>query len=495
MGEIAIVDAVATLPQAPGADATREPGGVEFANSLKMALDVVEGGVSAQNAFASMVPEDLTPAQIEAIKAVALENITAANIPDDLLQALLTGAAGLKNTLEPTKSNDAGDNVQTAAELLQWLQALVAGMVLPDAPVAQEAKAAADAAVSTATAPVPMADETPAGPVEGSFMGTAPQESPPADGAAADSTAARVADQASQVPPVPTESGPASQPQDVPAPPVQAGDGTPVAQAPAATPDAVPVPVVERLGTRADAPKVDKPQAGVIQVAQAQASQAPGQAPGPEQTTLPTPTGALTAASAAGQASMGESVVDAKRTGRQAASLERPIEVTAISSETLQTEAGSAGTGRTAGVSADQQRLIDRVSTALQQAAANGRTTVRLRLYPPELGTVRIEVSMFRGSVTARIETSTAEAHHILGTHIGTLQENIRQAGVDLGRVEVNHREVSMQFGLGQQPRDRDGYQPFGQPATPRSDVPVEAVDALQEGDIAATAGILDVIA
>jgi len=113
-------------------------------------------------------------------------------------------------------------------------------------------------------------------------------------------------------------------------------------------------------------------------------------------------------------------------------------------------------------VRADQQRMIDRIARAISRAGDSGRTTVRLRLYPPELGTVRIEVSSLRGSVSARIETSTAEAGRALGANLGALRESIRSAGVDLRGVEVNHRNPSAHMGLQHQRRDGGGYRPQG---------------------------------
>jgi len=113
-------------------------------------------------------------------------------------------------------------------------------------------------------------------------------------------------------------------------------------------------------------------------------------------------------------------------------------------------------------VRADQQRMIDRIARAISRAGDSGRTTVRLRLYPPELGTVRIEVSSLRGTVSARIETSTPEAGRALGANLGALRESIRSAGVDLRGVEVNHRNPSAHMGLEHQRRDGGGYRPQG---------------------------------
>lgn len=154
---------------------------------------------------------------------------------------------------------------------------------------------------------------------------------------------------------------------------------------------------------------------------------------------------------------------------------------------------GAPATAQTAS-QVDQQRMIDRIAGAISNAADSGRSTVRLRLYPPELGTVRIEVSSVRGVVTARIEASTPEAQQALNANLGTLRENMRSAGVDMRDVEVNYRNPSAHLGLGQQRRDSGGYEPQARRSWSESRQSQEAEDDLRLALQTVSAGLLDVL-
>jgi flagellar hook-length control protein FliK len=102
-------------------------------------------------------------------------------------------------------------------------------------------------------------------------------------------------------------------------------------------------------------------------------------------------------------------------------------------------------------LSPDQERLIARIAGAISQAERAGRTTVRIRLYPPEMGTVKIEVTSHRGAVTARIEVSTPATHGVLQSNLAALRADLRQAGVDIRDVQVQYRDPAAAFG----PQDR----------------------------------------
>lgn len=148
--------------------------------------------------------------------------------------------------------------------------------------------------------------------------------------------------------------------------------------------------------------------------------------------------------------------------------------------------------GRELPAGANQERIISRISAAVSQASSGGRTTVRLRLYPPEMGTVRVEVSSFRGEVTARILTSTAAARTLLDTNLAGLAEQIREAGVDLRGVEVNYRDAWTQAG-GRQHGARSEYSQRRSSGDARRDDSAEAGPADRREQPAA-AGVLDVL-
>lgn len=86
--------------------------------------------------------------------------------------------------------------------------------------------------------------------------------------------------------------------------------------------------------------------------------------------------------------------------------------------------------------SADQMRLIQRVARAIEVAPQNGGI-LRLRLRPPELGAVRLEVALQRGKMTARIETETTQARNVLLDQLPQLRERLEGQGIHIERFDV----------------------------------------------------------
>lgn len=86
--------------------------------------------------------------------------------------------------------------------------------------------------------------------------------------------------------------------------------------------------------------------------------------------------------------------------------------------------------------SADQVRFVQRVARALH-TARNGPGEVRLRLHPPELGHLRLEVRVEDGVLQARMETETATAKTVLLDNLPALRERLAQQEIRLDRVNV----------------------------------------------------------
>ena len=145
--------------------------------------------------------------------------------------------------------------------------------------------------------------------------------------------------------------------------------------------------------------------------------------------------------------------------------------------------------------SADQDRLIARISNAIAQAETAGRTTVRMRLYPPELGTVRIEVSSSRGVVTARIEASTPAAQAVLQSNIAALKAELRDAGVELRQVSVEYRDSAASFAASGRQHGREQNPDAGHSRRRFAAPPVEmrSLEPVGAGAPAGMAGVLDV--
>lgn len=90
--------------------------------------------------------------------------------------------------------------------------------------------------------------------------------------------------------------------------------------------------------------------------------------------------------------------------------------------------------------------LVSHAASALRAADGLDRP-IRIRLTPPELGALRVEVSRVDGHVSARFEVTTAAAHSALHDHLSALRESLGRAGVSVERIEVRLAEPSREDG------------------------------------------------
>ena len=98
-------------------------------------------------------------------------------------------------------------------------------------------------------------------------------------------------------------------------------------------------------------------------------------------------------------------------------------------------------------------QFVERVAGAFR-AASQGDGTVRMRLHPPELGSLRLEVSVRDGALTARLETDTPEARSVLLDHLPALRDRLAQQDIKIERFEVSYQNGSGGSPIGQ-PRIR----------------------------------------
>ncbi len=86
---------------------------------------------------------------------------------------------------------------------------------------------------------------------------------------------------------------------------------------------------------------------------------------------------------------------------------------------------------------ADRARFVQRVEQAFQDLSGQGGT-VRLRLSPPELGSLHIEISVARGEMTARVEAETPAARNILLDNLPALRDRLAQHDIKVQRFDVD---------------------------------------------------------
>jgi flagellar hook-length control protein FliK len=87
----------------------------------------------------------------------------------------------------------------------------------------------------------------------------------------------------------------------------------------------------------------------------------------------------------------------------------------------------------------DRARFVGRVEGAIRAAGArDGRISVRLS--PPELGALRIELNMHQGVMTARVEADTMAARNLLLDNLPALRDRLAQQDVRVDRFDVDVR-------------------------------------------------------
>jgi flagellar hook-length control protein FliK len=86
---------------------------------------------------------------------------------------------------------------------------------------------------------------------------------------------------------------------------------------------------------------------------------------------------------------------------------------------------------------ADHARFVQRVARAFQ-AAQNRDGEIRLRLSPPELGSLRLELKVQGGALTARIEAETTAARQLLLDNLPVLRQRLAEQGVRVEQFDVD---------------------------------------------------------
>lgn len=116
----------------------------------------------------------------------------------------------------------------------------------------------------------------------------------------------------------------------------------------------------------------------------------------------------------------------------------------------------------------DQRRFVDRVARAIQ--TANGQEgTLRLRLSPPELGSLRLEVTVQNGALTAKVEAESPLARSLLLDNLPILRERLEEQGVRVEQFDVDlldRQTAETHDGLDQRNNERDEAATDGEPQT-----------------------------
>jgi len=110
----------------------------------------------------------------------------------------------------------------------------------------------------------------------------------------------------------------------------------------------------------------------------------------------------------------------------------------ATASETQATAPGRSGEGARTNIdAADRARFVQRVSQAFRAANERGGH-VRLRLHPPELGSLRVELKVADGVMSARMEAESTAARDLLAEHLPLLRQRLADHGIRVERFELD---------------------------------------------------------
>ncbi len=118
---------------------------------------------------------------------------------------------------------------------------------------------------------------------------------------------------------------------------------------------------------------------------------------------------------------------------------------------------GSQGTDKGEGVShIDPSRFVNRVARAIHSAHERGGP-LQLRLAPPELGAIRLELSLQHGALTATIETENLASRQVLLDNLPALRDRLAEQNIRIDRFDVDVRRDgdAQQFTA---PRDRNEH-------------------------------------
>ena len=85
----------------------------------------------------------------------------------------------------------------------------------------------------------------------------------------------------------------------------------------------------------------------------------------------------------------------------------------------------------------DRVRFVQRVEQAFQDLSDQGGS-IRLRLSPPELGSLRIEINVSNGEMTARVQAETTAARNVLLDNLPALRERLAQHDIRVQRFDVD---------------------------------------------------------
>lgn len=87
---------------------------------------------------------------------------------------------------------------------------------------------------------------------------------------------------------------------------------------------------------------------------------------------------------------------------------------------------------------ADQVETIDKIVKSMTMAVRRGESEMRIMLQPPRLGSVRVELVVRNGALTASFETQTQAARHVISGNLAHLKAALESQGIEVEGLNVS---------------------------------------------------------
>ncbi len=144
----------------------------------------------------------------------------------------------------------------------------------------------------------------------------------------------------------------------------------------------------------------------------------------------------------------------------------------------------------------DRARFVQRVARAFQAVGDQGGQ-IRLRLSPPELGSLDMQISLKDGGITAQIKADNSTAQQLLLDNLPDLRDRLAQQDIHIERFDVQLAGQSS-GGMPQSPQGNPDFDQAGRRPVVSGNSPVSATatDTSQPaaGAITLTSGALNVL-
>lgn len=116
----------------------------------------------------------------------------------------------------------------------------------------------------------------------------------------------------------------------------------------------------------------------------------------------------------------------------------------------------------------DPARFVGRVAKAFQTANERGGT-LQLRLSPPELGALRIQLTVKDGVMSAALEADNAGARRVLLDHLPALRDRLAEQNIRIEKFDVDVRQEGSGGQANPHGSNQNPYQPQPDRSVPRA--------------------------